>query len=199
MSSTVPTQELSLPSRRGLTRAEYECAWKLGVFDPNERMELIEGEIIEKMTQNGPHATAVILVGDALRSVFSTGYVIRPQLPLALGQRSMPEPDVAVVTGSTRDHIQAHPTTAVLVVEISDSTLTLDRAAKAHIYARAGIPEYWIVNVSDRVLEVYRQPTAMAEQPLGHHYRSITRHTEEESIAPVAAPTTPIAVADLLP
>jgi len=192
-------QELPIPARRGLTRAEYECAWKLGVFDPNERMELIEGEIIEKMTQNGPHATSVYLTQMILNRVFSTGYLVRCQLPLGLSEKSMPEPDVAVVSGAPRDYVQAHPTTAVLVVEISDSTLALDRAAKAHIYARAGIAEYWIVNISDRVLEVYRQPTAMAQQPLGHHYRSITRHTDEETIAPIAAPTIAIAIADLLP
>jgi Uma2 family endonuclease len=105
-----------------------------------------------------------------------------------------------VVVGSARDYARAHPATAVLVVEVSDATLAFDRATKGALYAQAGITEYWIVNLADRVLEVHREPAPMAEQPLGHHYRSITRHTETEHVAPQAATlATPIAVADLLP
>lgn len=198
MVTTSPAQ-LNLPSRRGCTREEFQRAADLGLFGPEERLELIEGEIITKVTHISPHATAICLMNEALRSAFAPTYTLRVQLPLALGDRNQPEPDISVVTGSIRDYAQSHPTTAVLVVEVSDTTLQMDRTTKAGLYARAGIEESWIVNVSDRMLEVHRQPAAMAEQPLGHHYRSITRLTESDTIAPLAAPHATLVVADLLP
>lgn len=189
-----------LPARRSFTRAEYMLAAEVGILKPDERLELIEGEIYQKMSpQKAPHATTICLVENALNRIFSEGYDVRVQLPLALGERSEPEPDVAVVSGSIRDYETEHPASAVLVVEVSDTTLASDRTLKASLYALAGIEEYWIVNLVDRVLEVHRQPAEMAEQPFGHHYRSITRHTETETLSPLAAPAASLAVADLLP
>jgi len=77
--------------------------------------------------------------------------------------------------------------------------LAYGRTTKAALYARAGIADYWIINLRDRVLEVHRQPAPMADQPLGHHFRSVTRYTEAEAVAPLAAPNAPVAVADLRP
>ena len=187
------------PVRRGWTRQEFERFIDLGVFGPEERLELIGGEIIQKMTQKEPHATSTTLVGDGLRVVFAAGRHVRVQLPLSLGEHDRPEPDIAVVVGAPRDYLASHPTAAVLVVEISDTTLGYDRMVKAGVYARAGIAEYWIVNLIDRLLEVHRQPAPMAEQPLGHGYRSIARLTEAEAVVPLGAPQSPVAVADLLP
>lgn len=188
------------PSRRLWTVEEYNCAASLGLFGPEERLELIEGEVIQKASPQGTsHATGIRAVEEALRKVFATGYDIRTQLPMIFGTRSEPEPDVAVVAGSFRDYKQQHPTTAVLVVEAAGTTLPFDRTTKAALYARAGIPEYWIVNLADRVLEVHRQPAPMAGQPLGHHYRSITRHTEAETVSPLAAPNATLSIAEFLP
>ena len=106
---------------------------------------------------------------------------------------------LAVVAGGPRDYCEYHPTGAVLVVEIADATLAYDRTIKAAVYARAGIAEYWIVNLRDRLVEVHRQPTPMSHQPLGYHLRSVTRHTETERIVPLAASRAPVVVADLLP
>lgn len=199
MSSTTLTCEpLNLPNRKTWTRAEFMRMADLGLF-ADEKFELIEGEITKKMTQNGPHVASIYKTQEVLNRVFGKGYMVRSQAPLALGAANQPEPDVAVVIGSVDDYTPDHPTTALLVVEVSHTTLAQDRAAKAGLYARAGIQEYWIVNISDRVLEVHREPAAMAEQPLGHHYRSITRHTDATSIAPLAAPDAIIAIADLLP
>ena len=127
-----------LPQRRLWTRAEFERIADAGVFGPEERLELIEGEIIVKVTQNSPHTTSMNLTAEALRPIL-TGLYIRIQLPLNMGASSQPEPDFAFVEGSIRDYAQAHPTTAVLVVEISDSTLVYDRRTKAGLYARAGV------------------------------------------------------------
>lgn len=187
------------PERRRWTRREFERFIDQGVFGPEERLELVDGEIITKMTQNEPHATALRLTDRALNRVFGEGFDVRNQSPLALGQSDRPEPDLAVVTGGPRDYLAGHPATALLVVEVSDTTLAFDRTIKAGQYARAGLVELWIVNLRDRVLEVHRQPAPMADQPLGHNYRSVTRHTEDESVALLAAPHAPVRVADLLP
>lgn len=187
-----------LPQRRLWTRAEFERIADAGVFGPEERLELIEGEITVKVTQNSPHTTSMNLTAEALRPIL-TGLYIRIQQPLNMGASSQPEPDIAFVEGSIRDYAQAHPTTAVLVVEISDSTLVYDRRTKAGLYARAGVAEYWIVNLIDRVLEVHRQPAPMTDVPLGHGYRSIVQYTAEETISPLAVPEQTVAVAALLP
>lgn len=130
-----------------------------GVFAPDARLELLEGEIINMTPQKSRHATAVRLVEDALRATFGTGFDVRPQLPLSLGDFSEPEPDVAVVKGSPRDYRDAHPASAVLVVEVSETTLDYDRKRKLPVYARAGISEYWILDVESETLEIYREPT----------------------------------------
>ena len=181
------------------TREDYLKMAEAGVFAPGERVELIEGEIIKMTPQKGPHMTGVTLVSEELRRAFGKGYVVRVQGPIALGPLSEPEPDVTVVRGSPRDYRDSHPTTAVLVVEVSDTTLVLDRQQKAGLYARAGIPEYWILNLLEQVLEVYRGPAPIPDHPLGYGYRSSECLDASASVVPLAASATPIAVADLLP
>jgi Uma2 family endonuclease len=190
---------LAVGRRRLVTRDEFDRLAQIGFFRPEEKLELIEGEIYEKMTQNSPHAAALSLTQRLLDGILPEGHFIRPQMPLALGERSQPEPDLAVVVGSPRDYESAHPTTAVLVVEISDTTLAQDRAIKAGLYARAGIPEYWIVNLPERVVEVYRGPVPMPGQALDHGYRALTRLFPGETLAPRVAPEAAVPVADVLP
>ena len=163
-----------------------------GLLGPEDRVELIHGEILTMSPQKSAHATGVQLVGDALRAVFGTGFVVRTQLPLALGGESEPEPDVAVVTGSARDFRDAHPTTAHLVVEVAEASLDFDRGAKKSVYAAAGIGEYWIVDLPNRMLEVYRE---------AHHGDFLDRQRlgSEDSVSPLARPQSSLKVADLLP
>jgi hypothetical protein len=116
-----------------------------GVFGPEDRLELLDGEIIDMAPQKSRHATAVTLVGEALRTLFRSGATVRVQLPFSLDDRSEPEPDVAVVPGNPRDYRDAHPSRALLICEVSDTTLGYDRGRKLTAYARAGIPEYWIL------------------------------------------------------
>ncbi|MHB2015571.1 MAG: Uma2 family endonuclease [Candidatus Xenobia bacterium] len=187
-----------LERARRWTREEYERASAAGVFQPDERLELIDGVIVRKMVQGVLHVAGVRKTQSVLQIVFGAGYDVRPQMPLALDPDGEPEPDVAVVLGSIEDYMHAHPTTAVLVVEVADTSLAVDRGSKASIYARAGIGEYWILNLVDRLLEVHREPAAL-EQPFGHQYRSIVRLGPEASIAPLAAPEHVLRVADLLP
>ncbi|HLH23093.1 MAG TPA: Uma2 family endonuclease [Chloroflexota bacterium] len=184
---------------RRWTREEYERLADLGLLHPDERVELIEGEIVKVPPQLSRHATGVCLAGDALRAVFGEGYTVRVQLPLALGQYSEPEPDAAVVVGDVRDFVAAHPTSAVLVVEVSDTTLSFDRDAKGSLYAAAGIPEYWIVNLVDYWLEVYREPSAIPGARYGSGYRSRVIALPGENVDAPALAGSRVAVDDLLP
>jgi Uma2 family endonuclease len=174
------------------SREEYERMVSACVFHPEERLELIDGEVFEMTPQSSRHATAVRLVEDALRSIFAQGHDVRTQLPLALDPGSEPEPDIAVVPGRPRDYLDAHPDTAILIVEVADSSLGYDRELKAGLYARHGIPEYWIVNLADSGLEVYRNPE-------GGRYSSCAVFRDSESLSPLACSGASVSVSELLP
>ncbi|HEV3347458.1 MAG TPA: Uma2 family endonuclease [Methylomirabilota bacterium] len=181
------------------TRVEYERLIDLGAFRPGERLELVGGALLVCGPQGGPHFTAVGLIQDALRPVFGIGWTVRAQGPIALDEDSEPEPDIAVVPGSRRDHSRAHPSHPVLIVEVADSSLAFDRAEKGSLYARAGIADYWILNLPDQVLEVYREPAAAPHAPYGHRYGATITLAPRDTVSPLAAPTAAILVASLLP
>ena len=184
---------------RRWTRAEYDRLIDLGIFQPGEHLELLGGHLIVSEPQGTLHATAVGLVEDALRACFGSGWVVRGQMPIALDDESEPEPDVAVVPGSRRDYETAHPARPVLVVEVAESSLATDRGTKAALYARAGIEDYWIVNLIDRVVEVCRDPVTTAAQSADSGYRDIVIRRPGDSIAPLARPDASVEVAALLP
>ena len=189
---------LAEPRIHQWTRDEYYKMAEAGLFD-GKHVELIEGQVIEMSPMGSPHITAVTLVGDVLRQVFMVGYFVRVQGPLDCGELSEPEPDVAVIVGNVRDYTDAHPTTAALVVEVADTSLAYDRTTKASLYAKAGTADYWIVNLIERRLEVYRHPTIDAAQPYGFGYAEITVFTATDNVAPLAMPQALIAVAEVLP
>jgi Uma2 family endonuclease len=184
---------------RRWTRQEYERMAEAGVLRPGERVELIDGEVLAMTPQGSVHATALLLAEEALRSAFGETTHVRVQMPLVLDSSSEPEPDVTVVRGSLRDYRDAHPTSALLVVEVADTTLPYDREQKGSLYARAGVPEYWIVNLLDRRVEVYRDPTSMPQARYGWSYRSVLHFASGDHISPLSAPQARVAVADLLP
>jgi Uma2 family endonuclease len=140
------------------TRLEYERLIDLGAFGPEDRLELLGGQLVVREPQGRPHATGIRLVAQALRAAFGPSWSIEAQLPVSLDEESEPEPDVAVVAGGPRDYLASHPSRPVLVVEIALTRLALDRGEKASLYARAGVEDYWIVNLVDNILEVYRDP-----------------------------------------
>lgn len=177
---------------RHWTREEYERLVAEGFFQSGERLELVDGQICEMTPQSVPHAVGVRLARRELGRTFSEGFDILVQMPLALDDDSEPEPDLAVVRGNDpRENLTSHPTTAVLVIEVADSSLRRDRE-KAALYARAGIPDYWIMNLRDRCLEVLRDPQNGV-------YRSRTVLRAGDSVSPLARPDVSIAVTDLLP
>lgn len=181
---------------RRWTRREYDRLIELGVLHEDEPIELLDGRLVVREPQNTPHATAVELVIEALRAALGPGWRVRPGLPLALDPLSEPEPDVSIVRGTPRDSLDDHPAHPVLVVEIADSSLRFDRTMKAMLYARAGVPDYWIVNLVDRVVEVHREPVRAGRRSW---YTNIDLARCGDTIVPLAAPGARIAVADLLP
>ena len=175
-----------------LSRVEYDRAVEAGAFEPEAKLELIDGELSAMTPEGSRHALGMNLAADRLRRVFDAGFHVRVQNPLAVDDYSEPEPDVAVVRGAMRDYRDAHPTTAVLVVEVSHESLRYDRTVKQRLYARCGIPEYWLLALPEARLEVYRDP---AEDG----YQSVTNHGAGDTVAPLGRPDAQIEVDDLLP
>ncbi|MFN4180742.1 MAG: Uma2 family endonuclease [Armatimonadota bacterium] len=197
---TVEQKVLTIPAvqRRKFSKAEYYKMAEMGFFD-GQRVELIDGEVILMSPQEAGHATAVGLIADTFQAIFREGFVIRLQQPLDLGEAYEPEPDVAVVHGQRRDYATTHPKTAVLVVEVALSSVDYDRTVKGSLYAKAGIQEFWLLNLKDRHLEVFREPISMSSQPFGFGYRSARIYLPDETVSPLAKPDAAIKVADLLP
>jgi Uma2 family endonuclease len=180
------------------TREQYYQLLDQGCFQ-GRRVELINGEIIETAAQFDLHLAAVNLTQDALRLAFGAGYWVRAQGSLDLSPHGIPDPDVAVTLGSMRGAARTIMTSALLVVEVSDSTLAYDRVAKGSLYAAGNIADYWIVNLVQRQLEVHRNPVADPSKLFGFGYSSRTILDPGDAIAPLAAPNAAVAVADLLP
>jgi len=184
---------------RRWTRAEYERLVELDILHEDDPVELIGGQLIVAEPKGNPHAVGVGLASEALSLAFGRGWVVRVQDPVALDDESEPEPDLVVVRGSHRDYLGGHPDRPVLVVEVAESSLAFDRDHKGSLYARAGLTEYWIVNLVHRVLEVYREPIADAAEAFGWRYARREVLDAHESVTPLGGPSVPIPVADLLP
>jgi Uma2 family endonuclease len=189
--------QLTEPRTFRWTREEFYRLADLGCFD-NRRVELIEGEIIEMPVPKPAHVTSLSLTEEVLRNVFGGGFWVRIQSPLNLGTMSDAEPDLAVVPGRPRDYTE-HPTSALLVVEVSQTTLAYNRGRMGSMYAAAGIQDYWIVNIIDRQLEVFRDPVPDPNEASGFRYNSRTDFTPTQTATPLAAPAATVRVADLLP
>jgi Uma2 family endonuclease len=178
---------LAPQTTRGLRREEYDCLVALGVFE-DERIELIEGELVTMGPNNPEHASPVQVLTEILVPALVGRATIRIQLPIIAVRESEPEPDVAIVPlGSYRD---AHPAQAYCVVEVAHSSLSKDRNIKEPLYAASGFCEYWLVNVPERVVEVFRDPGP-------EHYRSRSRHAVGETITLEAFPDVQLELAKL--
>ena len=184
---------------RRWTRIEYEKLVDLGIFQPGEPIELIGGELMVAELQGAAHYTAIRKTVRALEAAFGPGWEVRNQGPIGLDEESEPEPDVAVVPGGPEDYRSAHPSRTVLTVEVAESSLGSDRERKGSVYARAGLVDYWVLNLVDQVLEVYREPAADSSAPFGWRYARREVFDASAQVSPLAAPGASIRVADLLP
>src|SRR5262245_30358899 len=190
--------EPSAPARKW-TRLEYDRLVEAEFLGPADRIELLGGHMIVKEPQHSPHATSIRHVQRTPTAAFGPGWDVRAQAPVALDDEPEHEPDVSVVPGDPRDYRDAHPDRPALIVEVALSRLRFDREHKGSLYARAGIADYWIVNVPNRRVEIYREPLADETAAFGWRYgRSITLGPDER-VAPLAAPQASILVAELLP
>jgi len=187
-------RQLEADQRFRWTRERYEQAVETGVFTTDDEIELLDGEVVAHMSQNELHAVTTGLVSDLLRDVFGPEAHPRDEKPIALSDTSEPEPDIAIVRGGRRDYLDGHPQpeAVLLLVEVSGTSLIQDRFRKATLYAEAEIVEYWIVNLTDRVLEIHRDPA-------GDAYRTKTTLGPDDTVSPLARPEASISVADLLP
>jgi Uma2 family endonuclease len=169
------------------------------ILGPEDRVELLGGHMIVKEPQYSPHATSILLVQRVLTAAFGAGWNVRAQMPVALDAESEPEPDVSVVPGDPRDYRDAHPERPALIVEVALSRLRFDREHKGSLYARAAIADYWIVNIPDQRIEVYREPVPDSTAAFGWRYGRTVTLGPNERVAPLAAPQAVILAADLLP
>jgi Uma2 family endonuclease len=191
--ATAPAAAPALAPHR-FTVADYHRMLEVGILAEDDRVELLGGQVVEMSPAGPPHAAATDRLGDRLAAGTAGRALVRRQNPLDLGEYDEPEPDLAVVRPRADYYAERHPTAAevLLLVEVADSSLVYDQRTKAAIYAAAGIREVWVLNLPERVLEVYRDAG-----PAGYQDRQT--HQRGERVAPLAFPDLELAVADLLP
>jgi Uma2 family endonuclease len=191
------TQLLDTPVerfRKQWTKREYSELAERGVFG-KQRIYLYRGELIQMPPTGTLQARGITRLNTWLVRNFDPQHVVRCQLPFDAPGESMPEPDFAVVTPE-QELRRPHPNAAMLIIEVSDSSVELDQE-KAFDYAAALVPDYWIVNMRDRVVEVYREPVADAAAPVGFRYASHRIFRQGESLEPLAKSDVSIGVAAL--
>jgi Uma2 family endonuclease len=191
-----PHSPIIYPPRKRWTRAECESIEATGLWD-RERLELIEGELITKMPKKRLHMIVLTSVLEWLASAFGMKH-LNPEGPIDVAPEddptSEPEPDVALLRKTGSEYTSGNPPASDvrLVIEVSDTTLAFDLGPKARLYARAGIPEYWVFDINERRLIVHRDPRAGV-------YSAVTAYAEGESVAPLALPSASFPVAAAFP
>jgi Uma2 family endonuclease len=170
----------------------FQQAGEAGIFG-DQRVELVEGQVFEMSPMGTPHTIALMLLTRELPKVVGDRYSVLIQGPLDLSNKSQPFPDAAILRGQPRDYAGGLPKGAVLVIEISESTLSFDRGVKARMYANAGIEEYWILNLVDHQIEVFRKPITGS----GYADKAIVKRGDQLSL--IAAPELVFEAANLIP
>ncbi|HEY3108565.1 MAG TPA: Uma2 family endonuclease [Chloroflexota bacterium] len=188
---TAPQQVAQIaPTSRSFTFDEYMAMGRAGILDEDERVELILGRIVEMSPIGDPDSECVRHSNQLFVRLVGDAGMVSPQLPIRIGDHSAPQPDIAILRpGSYRDRTPA-PEDILLLIEIADSSIAYDRAIKGPLYAAAGIPEYWILDLTTSTLAVYREPATDG-------YRSLQTIAADGAVAPLAFPTD-VRVADLL-
>ncbi|WP_293130031.1 Uma2 family endonuclease [Microcoleus sp. bin38.metabat.b11b12b14.051] len=179
---------------RKWTVKEYRKLGEMGFFHPEERVELISGNIIRMSAKGTAHTSATRRTSTLLRDLLENLAAVYTQDPIALDDNSEPEPDITLVRIDPFDYATHHPTPSevYLIIEVADSSLAYDREIKAKIYARSGIADYWVLNVNDRQLHVFREPA-------DDRYQSEVILGETANISPLQFPDFNIAIQEMLP
>ena len=179
--------------RRLFTVEDYYGMARAGILDEDDRVELIEGEILEMAAIGSRHAACVNRLNQLLSGTAGDGVIVSVQNPVRLSDLSEPQPDLAVLRPREDFYEGAHPgpDDVLLIVEVALTTLEFDREVKAPLYARAGVPELWIVNLEDRALEVYREPSE-------GRYRTVQRMGPQDSVSPESLPSVTVRLEKVL-
>ena len=182
-----------------LSIVQYHQMIALGILTDDDPVELLEGWLVTKMPKNPPHRLTTQLTREAISALLPAGYYVDAQEPITT-DASEPEPDVMIVRGQRRDYRDRHPgpQDIVLVIEVSDTTLQRDRTLKKPIYARGGIPVYWIINLPERQIECYTNPSGPAEYP-DYQHRQDYQSTDAIPLAISDQIVGVVTVAELLP
>ncbi|OQY64550.1 MAG: hypothetical protein B6D46_16495 [Polyangiaceae bacterium UTPRO1] len=194
VADTVQSMASLAPDAGRITRDRYQQLVADGTIGTDDRVELLDGLIVAMSPQNPAHAGVVGKLALRLGGITGSAAFVRVQSPLDLSRMSMPEADIAVVPGHPDDYMAAHPTTALLIVEVADSSVIQGRFTKAPLYAAADIPEYWLVNLRDRCIEVYRRPIREERR-----YAEARMAHVGETLDVVAFSRVAIGVAEILP
>lgn len=182
-----------------LSVGQYHRMVRAGILTDDDPVELLEGWLITKMPKNPPHRLTTKLTREALASLLPPGWYVDAQEPITT-EDSEPEPDVVIVRGEPRQYHDRHPQAheVPMVVEVADTTLQRDRTLKKRLYARAGIPVYWIINLPERQVEIYTAPSGPAEHP-DYQQRQDYGPTDEAVVVIEGREIGRLAVRDLLP
>lgn len=176
-----------------LTVEKYHRMIDAGILGEEDRVELLEGVLVEMSPQGPRHAKIISRFTAAAASAIGAANRLRIQLPLTLVPYGEPEPDIAIVTLDEEEGAERHPRTALLVVEVASESIRKDRLVKTRVYARAGIPEYWIVDVDSSTVEIHADPDPIAER-----YGTQTVAQRGETITPRSLPALALSVEALL-
>ncbi len=179
---------------RPISVDEYHRMIDVGILDEDEKVQLIDGMLVAMAPQGGPHAYVIQELNRLLVRALGDDFKVLTQLPLTLGEDSEPEPDLAVVRAQDAASRSSHPGTALLVIEVAGDSLRFDRRTKAALYARTGIPEYWIVNLEDATIEVRSDPHTATGA-----YRETRVVRRGETLTAAAVPGVQVDVASLFP
>jgi len=169
-----------------------------GVIGPDERVELIDGEVVPLSAHDKIHSDSVALANNLLVRLYGETHLVRVGLPVQVGEFSEPEPDFSLVRPEHLAEAARHPTEPDLVIEISFTSLAYDRMKKTSLYASAGIPEYWIVNLSERCLERHTEPGPDKTAPFGHSYAVRKVFGEQDEIKPTQVPGGAVRVGEMM-
>jgi Uma2 family endonuclease len=176
------------------TVKEFHHLAQANILDPDKRTELIAGQILLMAAKGTPHVIALALLADLLKTLLGLQALVRTQDPVQLDDYSEPEPDLAIVRGGLLDYLEHHPqpSDVLFIAEVADSTLKRDCEVKDKVYAQAGIPDYWVLDVKKRKLHIYREPT-----PSGYAYHLVC--SEPSEVALLAFPEITVQLSDILP
>lgn len=180
-------------TRRRFTVAEYQQMAQAGILGEDDRVELIDGEIVEMTPIGRRHAACVDRLTQLFTETLGRAAQVRVQNPINLDERSEPQPDLALLRPRSDFYASGHPTPGdiLLVVEVAETSADVDRRVKVPLYARSGVPEVWLVDLDQAAITVYRDPTSGG-------YRTLQTLRRGASLAPAALPDVELAVSDIL-